>query len=110
MDDDISANIDEDSSYNLIGVGGPSLIGVINQNNGNLIGTLSEPIDPRLSFNELLQVDGLKSDSPAINSGSDVQVAAAGLDTDIDGSDRIIGAAVDRGAFETDVFFYNGFE
>ncbi|MCX7553683.1 hypothetical protein OS175_07315 [Marinicella sp. S1101] len=106
--DDISAELLESSSFNLFGVDG-TVFGVSDNTNGNIIGTVSEPIDPRLKINVLLQPTGLLSDSPAINSGSNAQVTIAGLDTDINGVDRIIGTAVDRGAFETDVLFYNGF-
>lgn len=111
LDDDISADLVETSSHNLIGVNSGSLFGVIDQDNGNLIGTVSEPIDARLKLNQLLTaVIGLESDSPAVNSGNNIQVIAAGLIYDIQGNDRIIGSAVDRGAFETDIIFINGFE
>lgn len=111
MDDDISADLNEASSYNLIGLNSGSLFGVVNQDNGNLIGTVSEPIDARLKLNQLFTaVIGLESDSPAVNSGNNTQVIAAGLIYDIEGNDRIIGPAVDRGAFETDILFYDDFE
>ena len=53
---------------------------------------------------------GLEPNSPAVNSGNNSQAIAAGLIYDIEGNDRIIGSAVDRGAFETDIIFINGFE
>ncbi|GAA4815169.1 hypothetical protein GCM10011365_02610 [Marinicella pacifica] len=109
-DDDISADLNEASSYNLIGLNNGSLFGVIDHDNGNLVGTIAEPINPRLKISQLLTVIGLESDSPAVNSGSDAQAIAAGLVYDIIGNDRIIGTAVDRGAFESDVIFINGFE
>lgn len=109
-DDDISADLDEASSYNLIGLNNGSLFGVTDQDNGNLVGTIAEPIDPRLKISQLLTVVGLESDSPAVNSGNDAQAIAAGLVYDLAGNDRIVGPAVDRGAFETDIIFYNGFE
>jgi Chlamydia polymorphic membrane protein (Chlamydia_PMP). len=111
MDDDISADLVETSSHNLIGVNSGSLFGVIDQDNGNLVGTVAEPIEARLGLNQLLTaVIGLEPDSPAVNSGSDAQAIAVGLIYDIDGNNRIIGSAVDRGAFETDIIFFNGFE
>jgi predicted outer membrane repeat protein len=110
MDDDISADLNEASSYNLIGLNNGSLFGVINQDNGNLVGTIAEPINPRLKIGQLLNVIGLESDSPAVNSGSDAEAIAAGLVYDIAGNDRFVGPAVDRGAFESDIIFYNGFE
>jgi hypothetical protein len=110
MPDDVAAQVLSSSGFNLIGVDG-QISGVTHNSNGNLIGTVALPIDPGLKLNQILtSVIGLESSSPAINSGSDAQVIVAGLSTDIDGNDRIIGSAVDRGAHETDVFFYNGFE
>ncbi len=51
----------------------------------------------------------LRPGSPALNSGANTPFG--GLSTrDLDGSLRVNGPAVDRGAFESDTFFANGFE
>ena len=51
----------------------------------------------------------LRAGSPALNSGANTPFG--GLSTrDLDGGVRVNGPAVDRGAYEADTFFANGFE
>lgn len=108
--DDVTAELMAASSFNLLGVDG-EVTGISHNTNGNLIGTSIQPINPGLKLNSIFTaVVGLESNSPAVNSGSNAQVIVAGLNEDILGNDRIISTTVDRGAFESDVFFYTGFE
>jgi len=88
------------SSNNLIGVGDET--GLVDGVDGNLIGSLAAPLDPRLG---LLKNDGetgnshaLLEGSPAIDAGKDL--SADGILTDQRGMPRPQGAAYDIGAFE----------
>ena len=94
------------SSHNLIG-DGTGQSSLVNGVNGNLVGTASLPIDPRLS--DLTQFANgqwghrLLPGSPAINAGSNaLAVDASGkpLATDLEGKDRILYGTVDIGALE----------
>ncbi|HPF39747.1 MAG TPA: choice-of-anchor Q domain-containing protein, partial [Phycisphaerae bacterium] len=86
------------------GVAGIIGSGVINDNGGNLSFNSSDsvfvdPVDPA----NAPTTDGnyhLAPNSVAIDQGSNAEAANAGLTTDIDGGDRIIGMTVDMGADE----------
>lgn len=108
---DVTGAVDAQSSHNLIGVD-QSLQNISHGNNGNLIGTVAQPIDARIKFNALLRIEGLMSDSPALDVGNDTVVNNQNLTTDYRGSGfpRILGSASDIGAFEMDYIFVNGFE
>ncbi len=108
---DITGVADPQSSHNLIGVD-ESLHNLSDGNNGNLVGTALQPLDAGILYNQLLRIDGLAADSPAINAGSNNQVSQYGLTTDYRGEsyDRIVGGTTDMGAFETDYIFFDGFE
>ena len=103
------------SSFNIIGVD-VDVNNMADGVNGNQIGTLLQPLDamlgPLSNNGGMTMTYRLLPGSPAINAGSNMQAINAGLVTDQRGMgfDRIIGAAVDIGAFETDVIFVNGFE
>jgi hypothetical protein len=86
---------------NLIGDGTGS--NFTNSVNGNIVGTSTNPIDPKLGP---LQDNGgptfthaLLPGSPAINAGNNANIPA-GIDTDQRGEPRIVGDTVDIGAFE----------
>ncbi len=96
----------------LIGNGDGSS-GVSNGVNGSQVGTAAQPLDPRLGP---LQDNGgptqtmaLLPGSPAIDAGSDAIAQALGLSTDQRGPGfpRILGPAVDLGAFEAQSPFAN---
>lgn len=87
---------------NLIGDGTGST-GFTNGVNGNIVGTSTNPIDPKLGP---LQDNGgstltyaLLPGSPAINAGNNANIPA-GITTDQRGEPRIVGGTVDIGAFE----------
>ncbi len=111
VDNDIEASVNNQSSYNLIGVD-VSTVGITDGNNGNIIGTAFSPIDPLIEYGVLFDVIGIKSNSPAVNTGSNSIVIVENITTDYrgDGYDRIVGSATDIGAYELDLIFYNGFE
>ena len=87
------------SSHNLIGVDS-GLSGITNGVNGNLVGTLDSPINPRLGP---LQNNGGPTSTMALLLGSpaiDAGVAVRGVTTDQRGIPRPQGIAPDIGAFE----------
>ena len=101
---DVSGALTPSSAFNLIGVG-EGMTGISDSTNGNQVGTVATPIDPRLGP---LQDNGgptktmaLLPGSSAINTGSN-----ALLPTDLvndqrgSGFPRIVGDLVDIGAFE----------
>jgi VCBS repeat-containing protein len=71
---------------------------------GNLIGTNAAPIDPQLLPLSLISgrtpTHQLQNNSPALNRGSSARANALGLTVDQTGHARIVGAAIDMGAFE----------
>jgi len=54
----------------------------------------------------------LRPDSPMVNLGTDTNNALfGGMSTyDLDGNDRVMGPAIDLGAYETDILFRDGFD
>jgi hypothetical protein len=95
------------ASHNLIriGDGGSNLVSPLtNGNNGNQVGTMGNPIDPRLDPRGLRDNGGptktiaLEPGSPAINAGDDSVLAT--VHTDQRGQPRKSGTHVDIGAFE----------
>ena len=91
-------------------LGSNSLIGngtgqwaLVNGVGGNLVGTGASPIDPQ--FVSMVGTDPtqwnlrLRSDSVAVNSGDNAWIPV-GITTDIAGGPRIVGVAVDMGAYE----------
>ena len=108
---DVTGAVDAQSSHNLIGVD-QSLQNISDGNNGNLIGTVAQPIDPLIEFDFLLRIAGLMPNSPALDVGNDAVVNMQNLTTDYRGNGfpRISGPASDIGAFEMDYIFVNGFE
>jgi len=96
---DVSAAVQSASAHNLIG-DGTGLSGITNGSNGNLIGTASAPLDPRLG--PLANNGGptftmaLLPGSPAINAGA----VFPGVTMDQRGISRPQGSAPDIGAFE----------
>ena len=104
---DVAGNFTS-SFNNVIGISDGST-GFTNGVNGNIVGTSAAPIDPRLAplANNCgaTQTRALLSTSPAINAGSNALAVDASnqpLATDQRGAGfpRIVGAAVDIGAFE----------
>ena len=95
-DYDIAAFVAISGSNNLIGNGMNS--GLPHGDNGNIVGTAANPIDPMF-------VDSANGDyrlavnSPAIDAGDNAYVPEW-LTTDLDGKPRIIGGTVDIGAYE----------
>ena len=74
--------------------------------NGNVVGTIFAPTDPRFVSTDPTSEDFLRlsADSPAINSGSNVYAFGPDgvrLKFDLDGEERVVGTVVDMGAFES---------
>jgi hypothetical protein len=97
--DDVNGPLDASGDYNLIG-DGTGMTGLSDGVNGDRVGTASAPIDPLLGP---LQNNGgptqtlaLLPGSPAINAGGNTYATA----TDQRGFARIVGGAIDIGAFE----------
>lgn len=95
---DVAGASNNSLGNNLIGKGGP---GFTNGVNGDIVGTSTSPIDPKLDF---LQYDGgytkvhpLLPGSPAIDAGH-----ASSVTVDQRGMARPQGAAPDIGSFEVD--------
>jgi hypothetical protein len=115
---DVQGAFSSASSHNLIGTGDESS-GLVHGVNGNMVGTIASPLNPGLG---LLQDNGgltlthaLLPQSPAVDAGSNVRAADAGLTTDqrgtgfsrsVDGNTDGM-ATVDIGAFEAN-FGANG--
>jgi parallel beta-helix repeat protein len=101
--DDVTGPIVATSDHNLIGVVA-GLTGISNGSNGNQIGTGASPIDPLLSAlannGGPTQTMALKAGSPAIDAGSNP--ANLMFDQRDTGFPRVIGTAIDIGAFERD--------
>ena len=92
------------SANNLIGTGGSG--GLINGGNGNLVG-VNPLLAPLGNYGGPTQTMALLPGSPAIDAGSTaLAVDAQGnpLTTDQRGMPRVVGAAVDIGAFESSGF------
>ncbi len=94
------------TSFNLIGDATGST-GFTDGDNGNIVGTSCNPIDPLLGP---LQDNGgptfthaLLPGSPAINAGNNANIPA-GITTDQRGEPRIVDGTVDIGAFEAALF------
>jgi hypothetical protein len=98
---DVSGTVLATSAYNLIGNGDGST-GLANGTNGNLVGTTASPIDPRLG--PLTNNGGptatmaLLPGSPAFDAGSSAN--APQYDQRGPGYSRVVGSAIDIGAFE----------
>src|SRR5262249_10829022 len=95
--DDIDGTIGGSRNHNLIGVGTDTL-GVQDGANGNQVGTLDHPLDPRLGP---LQDNGGPTwtlaplaGSPVLDAGNNADASA----TDQRGLTRIVGSAIDIGA------------
>ncbi|MDR1383866.1 MAG: hypothetical protein LBJ67_08495, partial [Planctomycetaceae bacterium] len=85
-----------DAAYSLIANGeGISFV----QNDHNIIGTPEYPIDP-LFANREAGFYLLLPNSPAVNTGNNALIPA-GITTDLNGNARIVGNAVDIGAYES---------
>lgn len=74
--------------------------------NGNVVGTVLSPTDPRFVSTDPTSEDFLRlsADSPAINSGSNVYAFGPDgvrLKFDLNGDERVVGTVVDMGAFES---------
>lgn len=106
---DICGELQSSSAYNLIG-DGSGLSGINDGDNGNMIGTAEEPINPLLG--NLADNDGLTLthallvNSPAINA-IPLHVSGCGdtIASDQRGVSRPQGKACDIGAFEADGIF-----
>jgi predicted outer membrane repeat protein len=98
---DMYGPVNSSSSNNLISSADSNLIGMSNGRNGNLLGTRTNPIDPRLG--PLADNGGptltrsLLSDSPARGAGS----LTFATTTDQRGLPRTAGGEIDLGAFQT---------
>jgi hypothetical protein len=101
-DGDVRGPLNPDSSSNLISVASAAMSGVTDGVNGNIVGTVAEPVDAGLGL--LAPRDGpmwsktpaLDPASPAVDGGNPV----FSLDTDQRGQPRPSGSAPDIGAFE----------
>jgi predicted outer membrane repeat protein len=91
---DISGNVDAGSSYNLIGTGGSG--GLINGVNHNQVGVANPGLGTLADNGGPTQTIALLPGSPAIAAGGTTYATA----TDQRGFARIVGGAVDIGAFE----------
>ena len=74
--------------------------------NGNVVGTVLSPTDPRFVSTDPTSEDFLRlsADSPAINSGSNVYAFGPNgvrLKFDLNGDERVVGTVVDMGAYES---------
>lgn len=74
--------------------------------NGNVVGTVLAPADPRFISTDPASEDFLRlsADSPAINSGSNVYAFGPNgvrLKLDLNGDERVVGTVVDMGAYES---------
>lgn len=74
--------------------------------NGNVVGTVLSPTDPRFVSTDPASEDFLRlsADSPAINSGSNVYAFGPNgvrLKFDLNGDERVVGTVVDMGAYES---------
>jgi hypothetical protein len=98
---DIDGSPDSSSSFNLVGSGDNTLSGISNGSNGNLVGTRTIPIDPRLGplgdNGGPTLTRALQPDSPARGAGN-VAFATA---TDQRGQPRTAGGQIDLGAYQT---------
>ena len=106
--EDVFGTLDETGTNNLIGVD-RAMGGLTDGINGNIVGTMDTPADPRLGP---LQDNGGKTkthallwDSPAIDAGNNLKAVDANdnpllYDQRGEGFDRIIGGTVDIGAYE----------
>jgi hypothetical protein len=91
---DISGNVDPSSSYNLIGTGGSG--GLIDGVNHNQVGVANPGLGTLADNGGPTQTMALLPGSPAIDAGGTTYASA----TDQRGFARIVGGAVDIGAFE----------
>jgi hypothetical protein len=106
-DDDISGPVQSGSANNLVGVG-TGAIGISDGSNGNHIGSTTTPIDPMLGplagNGGPTLTHALLSGSAAIDAGDPTAVAGVGGIPLFDQRgalfDRVLGAAMDIGAFE----------
>ncbi len=113
---DVDGPLEDTSSHNLIG-DDSDMSGIVHGENGNLVGTAADPIDPRFVRMPSPGADGqwgtedddygdlhLLPESPAIDAGDDAQAVDADgnpLLSDLDGNPRILGGSVDMGAYES---------
>jgi len=107
--DDVSGPFQAAGSYNLIGTGDGSF-GLIDEVNGNRIGSGSALIDPRLmplgDYGGTAPTYALRIDSPAIDAGDNTVANSAGIVADQRGMERFVdhdgggGVTVDIGAYE----------
>jgi CSLREA domain-containing protein len=98
--DDVAGVLNSGSDFNLIG-DGTGLSGISDGTSGNHIGSSAIPIDPRLAplgnYGGPTQTVPLLLGSPALGAGSTAYAAA----TDQRGLPRVVGGAIDIGAFQT---------
>jgi len=89
-----------DNGNNLIGINQGST-SFVNGTNGNIVGTLAAPVDPKLAplgnNGGPTQTHALLPGSPAIDAGNNSGATA----TDQRGATRIVGGAIDIGAYES---------
>ncbi|PHV63665.1 choice-of-anchor Q domain-containing protein [Cyanobacterium aponinum] len=111
--EDIDGNFNLQSSYNLIGTSARGTL--VNSQNNNQVGTVIQPIDPRLGDlpGEFTTTDGaskilvhpIEAGSPAINAGNNAVTRIRDLsnyfgNTDQRGEPRINDGVVDLGSYE----------
>jgi hypothetical protein len=98
---DVSGTVTSGSAYNLIG-NGTGMSGITNGSNGNQVGTATSPINPLLaalgSYGGPTPTMALLPGSPALAAGS--VALDGGAATDQRGQPRVVGGAIDIGAFE----------
>ncbi|MEZ6072787.1 MAG: choice-of-anchor Q domain-containing protein [Pirellulales bacterium] len=120
-DDDVTGVAAAASAFNLVGVD-TGLSGITTGGNGNQIGTAATPIDPLLGpladnggamlpDGSVLRTHALLPGSSAFDAGDPAAEAGVGGVRQFDERgapyDRVLGAAIDIGAFEADPAIYN---
>jgi hypothetical protein len=102
---DIFGSVQLTSSYNLIGIAGSTVYGISNGSQGNLVGTPTSPIDPKLGpladNGGPTQTLALLAGSPALGRGDPFTNAT----TDQRGLPRRRNGLVDVGAFQSQTAF-----
>jgi|GEM_PF-1896836 len=102
INDDIQGTLATTSSYNLIGTGGSG--GLINANNGNLVGVVDAGLELLADNYGLTRTHALKNNSPALDAGSNT---AAGIaSTDQRGWPRLLAAASPTYSQQADIGAY----
>jgi hypothetical protein len=99
-EDDISGPVSSGSGNNLLGAAGGS--GLVNGINGNLVNVSTPGLAPLGNYGGPTQTIALLPGSPAIDAG--FPSTSPGTGTDQRGQPRVVGSAVDIGAFESQGF------